>query len=313
VTKYQQKNLSLHHTDCLSLLKTFSDNSIDLIATDPPYFKVKGEAWDNQWKNKTAFFAWLDEVLAEFARVLKPAGSLYLFAGPHLATEVEGVIARHFKVLNQILWRKEKGRHLGCNKESLRQFFPQTEHIIFAESRKKPPFMFEPILAYLEGARLAAGVSRAQIDAACGKQMSGHWFGRSQFSIPSEQHYLTMDALFGGVLKPYSVFKKDFVSLRDAGKNHRRTFNVSKEVPFTNVWDFATVAWYQGKHPCEKPLDLMAHIINTSSLPGDVVFDGFVGSGSTALACQQTGRRFIGCEMGEAEFALAVGRLAEVA
>lgn len=80
-------------------------------------------------------------------------------------------------------------------------------------------------------------------------------------------------------------------------------------MPYTNVWDFDTVRWYEGKHPCEKPLDLMEHIIKTSLLPGDVVFDGFVGSGSTALVCRSTGRTFIGCEMGEAEFELAVGRL----
>jgi len=38
------------------------------------------------------------------------------------------------------------------------------------------------------------------------------------------------------------------------------------------------VQWYQGKHP----LDLMRHIIEASSRPGDVVLDTFVGSGSTA-------------------------------
>ena len=38
--------------------------------------------------------------------MLKPTGSLYLFAGTHLATEVEGLIARRFNVLNNISWRK---------------------------------------------------------------------------------------------------------------------------------------------------------------------------------------------------------------
>ena len=306
--KYQKNNLTLHHTDCLNLLKTLADNSIDLIATDPPYFKVKGESWDNQWKNKADFFAWLDDVLVEFARVLKPTGSLYLFAGPHLATEVEGVIAGRFKMLTHIIWRKPKGRHLGCCKESLRQFFPQTEHILFAESTKKTPFAYEPILRHLEDARLKAGVSRADVDKACGCQMSGHWFGRSQWSFPSQKHYETMNGLFAGVLKPYAELKAEYLTLRDGANRARRVFNVNKNVPYTNVWDFDTVNWYEGKHPCEKPLDLMAHIIKTSSLPGDVVFDAFTGSGSTALACRSTGRTFIGCEMGEGEFEMAVGR-----
>ena len=307
--KYQQQNVTIHHTDCLNLLKTLADNSIDLIATDPPYFKVKGESWDNQWKNERDFFTWLDKVLVEFARVLKPIGSLYLFAGPHLATKVERAIAERFNVLNHIIWRKQSGRHLGCNKESLRRFFPQTEHIIFAESVKKRPFAYEPIRAYLEQARLDAGVSRAAIDKACGCQMSGHWFGRSQWAFPSKRHYKTINGLLAGALKPYAQLKAEYVALRDGDNRARRVFNVTKQVPFTNVWDFDVVNWYEGKHPCEKPLDLMTHIVNTSSLTGDVVFDAFTGSGSTALACRAGGRTFIGCEMGEAEFALAVERL----
>ena len=70
------------------------------------------------------------------------------------------------------------------------------------------------------------------------------------------------------------------------------------------------VQWYPGKHPCEKPLDLMRHIIEASSRPGDVVLDTFVGSGSTAIACRELGRVFVGCEMGDVEFVGAVERLA---
>lgn len=84
-------------------MTTLPDNSVDLIATDPPYYKVKSEAWDNQWKSKDDFFNWLDKILIEFHRVLKPAGSLYLFAGPHLATNVEQAVADHFTLLNQII------------------------------------------------------------------------------------------------------------------------------------------------------------------------------------------------------------------
>ncbi|EHR7953031.1 site-specific DNA-methyltransferase, partial [Escherichia coli] len=40
----------LINTDCLEFIQTLSENSVDLIVTDPPYFKVKPEGWDNQWK-----------------------------------------------------------------------------------------------------------------------------------------------------------------------------------------------------------------------------------------------------------------------
>jgi adenine-specific DNA-methyltransferase len=84
---------------------------------------------------------------------------------------------------------------------------------------------------------------------------------------------------------------------------------VTKHVPYTNVWDFKPVQWYPGKHPCEKPLDLMRHIIEASSRPGDMVLDTFVGSGSTPIACRELGRRFVGCEMGIREFVGALDRL----
>ena len=54
----------------------------------------------------------------------------------------------------------------------------------------------------------------------------------------------------------------------------------------------------------------MRHIIEASSRPGDVVLDTFVGSGSTAIACRELGRVFVGCEMGDVEFVGAVERLA---
>ena len=66
----------LHHADCLDAMRDMASDSIDLILTDPPYFKVKDEPWDNQWAKPQQFLAWLDNVLAEFQRILKPNGSL---------------------------------------------------------------------------------------------------------------------------------------------------------------------------------------------------------------------------------------------
>ena len=135
--------------------------------------------------------------------------------------------------------------------------------------------------------------------------MSGHWFDKSQWSFPGEKHYRTMNRLFGGALKPYAQLKAEYKAI----KQQRRHFAVTKHVPYTNVWDFKPVQWYPGKHPCEKPLDLMRHIVEASSRPGDTVLDTFTGSGSTALACRDLGRVFIGSEMGVGEFEGAIARI----
>lgn len=52
-------------------------------------------------------------------------------------------------------------------------------------------------------------------------------------------------------------------------------------------------------HPCSMPIELARRCINFSSKEGDIVLDCFIGSGTTAVACKQTNRRFIGMELVE--------------
>ena len=76
----------------------------------------------------------------------------------------------------------------------------------------------------------------------------------------------------------------------------RRYFKVNAEVQYTDVWNFKVVQKYEGKHCCEKPADMMDHIIKTSSCPGDVVLDAFFGSGATGKSALKLGRKIIGIE-----------------
>jgi site-specific DNA-methyltransferase (adenine-specific) len=50
-------------------------------------------------------------------------------------------------------------------------------------------------------------------------------------------------------------------------------------------------------HPTMKPVELCIKGITNSSVPGTIVFDGFLGSGSTLIACEQTGRKCYGVEI----------------
>lgn len=63
------------------------------------------------------------------------------------------------------------------------------------------------------------------------------------------------------------------------------------------------------QHPTEKPVSLPAHFMRLHSLPGDTIFDPFMGSGTTGVACVQTGRNFIGCEIDPTYFAIAEKRI----
>ena len=64
-------------------------------------------------------------------------------------------------------------------------------------------------------------------------------------------------------------------------------------------------------HPTQKPVSLMAWLIEQYTQPGDLVLDPFMGSGTTGVACVRTGRRFIGIEIDPGYFAIAQRRIAE--
>ena len=59
-------SVELINADSLHYIASLPDNSIDLIVTDPPYFRVKPKGWDNQWKGDEDFLRWLDGYLAGF-------------------------------------------------------------------------------------------------------------------------------------------------------------------------------------------------------------------------------------------------------
>lgn len=63
-------------------------------------------------------------------------------------------------------------------------------------------------------------------------------------------------------------------------------------------------------HPTQKPTDLMEYLIQTYSRPGAVVLDFAMGSGTTGVACVNTGRSFIGIEKDPAYFDIAQARIA---
>lgn len=314
--------------DCLNTLKTLPDNSVDLILTDPPYFRVKKDAWDNQWPNVEAFLSWLDNVSAECWRVLKPSGTLYLFCGSALASDTEILLRERFNILSHIIWAKPSGPWRRMRKEDLRSFFPSTERILMCEHYGSEGFakgssqyhtkcidlkkqVFTPLIEYFKQAKETAGISSKQINDVTGTQMASHWFSYSQWKLPNETQYKQLQTLFnqhlprshGELVNSCSELNQDYQGLlrqhddlKQEYKALRRPFNVTKDVPYTDVWQFKPVEYYPGKHPCEKPQELLRHIIQSSSREGELILDCFMGSGSTGKAALALNRRFIGIE-----------------
>lgn len=150
----------------------------------------------------------------------------------------------------------------------------------------------------MDGERKRAGIKREDCNAACGfaripgGMASRHYFGSSQWCLPTEEHYRALQALFNQN-GDNEYLKREYEDLKREYEDLRRPFQVTSEVPYTDVWDFPTVGYYEGKHPCEKPIAMSRHVIAASSRPGDVVLDCFGGSCQVADACIQLGRKYI--------------------
>ena len=88
------------------------------------------------------------------------------------------------------------------------------------------------------------------------------------------------------------------------GRKKGATFN---EHCKNTVWRFPNGR--SKRHPTEKPLPLFEYLVNVSSAPGDIVFDPFMGSGTTAEASLRLGRKYLGFELDKGYYEIAVERV----
>ena len=176
--------MDIRKIDALDLLQSLEDKSVDLILTDPPYYKLLNISWDKQWKTKEDYLNWLDAIVKECQRVLKDNGSFYMFASAEMSWHVEGVIRKYFNVLNHIRWRDKESFAKRANKEELRHYINNSEEIIFAEQfvasstfiQRKDGLrgnVFEPIRMYLNRARIQSKLTHKQINKLLGAALTG--------------------------------------------------------------------------------------------------------------------------------------------
>ena len=78
-----------------------------------------------------------------------------------------------------------------------------------------------------------------------------------------------------------------------------------------NILEYGNASQSGKVHPTQKPVALMEYLIKTYTNPGDTVLDFTMGSGTTGVACVNTGRNFIGIELDESYFDIAKRRIEE--
>jgi adenine-specific DNA-methyltransferase len=306
---------------------------VELIATDPPYGKVKG-AFDHEWTNRAAMLK--DVVLWRDVMVdaLQSNGTLYWFAWPSLAGRIEALIAERLNPLAHIVWIKPTSRAQKHCPERLRAPGAETERLLMFEHYgadntalgesgyatkcdELRGFVFEPLRAYLASECAAAGHTVQTINAAWqaerggGGGMAGHWLTQSQWALPTAENYAWLQALCNGHLRrEYEDLRREYEDLRREYEDLRRFYDMRTGDQKTDVWRFGSVPEVDRTgHPTEKPLSIMRYIVRLSCRPDGLTVDPFMGSGTTAVACHNLGRRFVGIEKDPEYFSMAVKRV----
>ena len=274
--------------DCLDFLSTVDTESVDLVLTDPPYFigVDGGKGWDSQWKTEQEYLDWCLLWTKECVRVLKPNRCLYVWG----TTKTDTFLRYKLDILNSfdemvyqnwIIWSYDWG---GRTKKTF--------------ARKH-----EDLLMYSKGQEFLFNADDVCVERSVINDMSltrriKLLEKRLEGKLVLEEN--GQDTKDGTAYKTYGLDKiddSDVESKIEQFKQKETDFGKGK-VP-TDVWNknnHTTEKEYCGWHPTQKPISLLERIIKANTNQGDTVLDIFSGSGSTAIASANCGRKFTGCE-----------------
>jgi len=256
--------------DCEEILKEFPDNSIDLIFTSPPYADQRQRTYGGVKPDD--YVDWFLPKAAQFFRVLKPMGTFILNIKERV---VDG--ERHIYVIELILKMREQG-------------WLWTEEFIWHKKNSYPgkwPNRFrdnwERLLQFNKQKNFNMYQEAVAVPV-------GDW-AKDRLANLSETDKIRDESKVG------SGF----------GKNVSNWLGRDKVYP-TNVIYMATECANRS-HSATFPVDLPAWFIKLFTKEGDVVLDPFVGSGTTALAAIQVGRKHVGIDINEEYVQLARKRI----
>jgi len=320
--KQALEDMKLLHGDCLEVLRTLPDNSVDAVVTDPPYgLSFMGKRWDYDVPGV--------DVWAECLRVLKPGGHLLAFAGTRtqhrMAVRIEDA---GFEIRDMIAWVYGSGFPKSRNLDGDWQGWgtalkPALEPITVAR---------KPLIGTVAANVQAHGTGALNIDGCRvgdnagwsypnGRGGSG-WHGRESLAanltepMASTQGRWPANLIHDGSEEVVGVFpdckpatsrtKRSDRSFAPSTNNQAGSESLERYAVYADTGSAARF-FYCAKaskadrgahnvHPTVKPTDLMRYLCRLVTPPSGVVLDPFMGSGSTGKAAMLEGFRFIGIE-----------------
>lgn len=327
--------LKLINDDCLIAMQKIPDNSIDFILCDLPYGTT-----DCKWDKVIPF----EPLWAAYKRIIKPNGVIALFANQPFTTDLIASNKTDYKYN----WYWVKGNTTGF---CLAKFQPMRKVEDICIFIKKPYTNNEGLHTELREYFLSelkkSGWKRKEIDELLQSRMSSHYFTKGQqFAIPSESNYKLLQEATGRFGRDYEDIKAEFYGGQgEKSQNQRSTYNPQglrkldkpiykkarkgMSIYKAGTLNKDTIQYYTGYphnvltfknevasnigrlHPTQKPLKLLEYLIKTYTNEGETVLDNCMGSGTTGIACRNTGRRFIGIEIDKKYYDIALTRLGD--
>lgn len=304
----QRSDALVAQGDSLALLEAVPDASVSLILTDPPYHTTKKAniTGDRSFEEDEHFLEWMEAYAVQWKRILKLSGTAYVFCSSAMSARLEVVMAKHLRPIAHVTWSKPNepgfdGWKGKMKKEALRSWYPHSERILMFEHGSYgswEAYRRSPMGEYLLECRKKSGMSMVELTGIIGEYgrinrggAVANWeAGRN---VPSRDQYEKLVSALEATGRVGEMLDYDELI---------RPMQIDGDREFTDVWDFMSVRPFKGKHPAEKPQDMLMHMIEASSMPGDVVLDCFSGSGATGVAAVRLERRAVCIEI-ESEWA----------
>jgi len=290
----------LYNGDSADVLKELKDNSVDMLATDPPYgIEFMGKSWDKVLPPT--------DIWKECYRVLKPGSFIAVMSSPR-----SDVLYRMIKDLEDagfdmsfspIMWTYHSGFPKASDTSKMidKRFGAEREvvgEINDGRTKDNRGFKKEYVGDDGSGTQQFTKITEPSTDLA--KKYEGSKLGFQP--KPAVEHIIIGMKPHGS--KSYIDNVLNFEALPD---------NIKMTYPFIQVPKPAKKEKMLGTdktiHPTIKPVKLMSYIITLFTREGDWVIDPFLGSGTSGLASKLLNRNFIGVEREKEYFDICEERL----